>query len=265
MAQSPTEASAPRRQRRRRTGTGGVTWRCAQLWETGLRTKGPASGHGYALRGTISGRRHGLRADFPVERVGWGGSAPDPSRRSPPGLTPPGPELGYREEARAGPQCRPPKQGGSTTRRSSGGGPRAALDGRRRRRTRGVLAHWPRRGRCHVGGSGASVPWKLAVAAAAASERAASCFSSLESRRREAAAGGMEKSRMNLPKGPDTLCFDKDEFMKVRAGGSAPWSRAVGGLPSFALRGLSSGLSCALPGPRPPRTGPRRGPRCASQ
>lgn len=64
---------------------------------------------------------------------------------------------------------------------------------------------------------------------------------------------------MNLPKGPDTLCFDKDEFMKVRAGGSAPWSRAVGGLPSFALRGLSSGLSCALPGPRPPRTGPRRG------
>uniref|UniRef100_A0A4W2EQX9 Conserved oligomeric Golgi complex subunit 2 n=1 Tax=Bos indicus x Bos taurus TaxID=30522 RepID=A0A4W2EQX9_BOBOX len=25
----------------------------------------------------------------------------------------------------------------------------------------------------------------------------------------------MEKSRMNLPKGPDTLCFDKDEFMKV--------------------------------------------------
>uniref|UniRef100_A0A8B9Y492 Conserved oligomeric Golgi complex subunit 2 n=1 Tax=Bos mutus grunniens TaxID=30521 RepID=A0A8B9Y492_BOSMU len=25
----------------------------------------------------------------------------------------------------------------------------------------------------------------------------------------------MEKSRMNLPKGPDTLCFDKDEFMKL--------------------------------------------------
>ncbi|XP_043776155.1 conserved oligomeric Golgi complex subunit 2-like isoform X1 [Cervus elaphus] len=24
----------------------------------------------------------------------------------------------------------------------------------------------------------------------------------------------MEKSRMNLPKRPDTLCFDKDEFMK---------------------------------------------------
>ncbi|CAI9164380.1 unnamed protein product [Rangifer tarandus platyrhynchus] len=24
----------------------------------------------------------------------------------------------------------------------------------------------------------------------------------------------MEKSRMNVPKGPDTLCFDKDEFMK---------------------------------------------------
>uniref|UniRef100_H3BL04 Component of oligomeric golgi complex 2 n=1 Tax=Mus musculus TaxID=10090 RepID=H3BL04_MOUSE len=24
----------------------------------------------------------------------------------------------------------------------------------------------------------------------------------------------MEKRRMNLPTGPDTLCFDKDEFMK---------------------------------------------------
>ncbi|XP_059005345.1 conserved oligomeric Golgi complex subunit 2-like isoform X2 [Mustela lutreola] len=24
----------------------------------------------------------------------------------------------------------------------------------------------------------------------------------------------MERSRMNLPKGPDSLCFDKDEFMK---------------------------------------------------
>ncbi|XP_059011849.1 conserved oligomeric Golgi complex subunit 2-like isoform X2 [Mustela lutreola] len=24
----------------------------------------------------------------------------------------------------------------------------------------------------------------------------------------------MERSRMNLPKGPDTLCFEKDEFMK---------------------------------------------------
>lgn len=29
----------------------------------------------------------------------------------------------------------------------------------------------------------------------------------------------MEKRRMNLPTGPDTLCFDKDEFMKVRASG----------------------------------------------
>lgn len=27
----------------------------------------------------------------------------------------------------------------------------------------------------------------------------------------------MEKKKMNLPKGPNTLCFDKDEFMKVRA------------------------------------------------
>lgn len=44
---------------------------------------------------------------------------------------------------------------------------------------------------------------------------AASCsWASLRSGRREAAAGGMERSRMNLPTGPDTLCFDKDEFMK---------------------------------------------------
>ncbi|KAG8515053.1 Conserved oligomeric Golgi complex subunit 2 [Galemys pyrenaicus] len=46
-----------------------------------------------------------------------------------------------------------------------------------------------------------SVQWEAAVAAAAVPLRAA-------------AARGMEKSRMNLPKGPDTLCFDKDEFMK---------------------------------------------------
>lgn len=31
--------------------------------------------------------------------------------------------------------------------------------------------------------------------------------------------GVMEKRRMNLPTGPDTLCFDKDEFMKVREPG----------------------------------------------
>lgn len=29
----------------------------------------------------------------------------------------------------------------------------------------------------------------------------------------------MEAKKMNLPRGPDNLCFDKDEFMKV-AGGS---------------------------------------------
>nr|CAI9696685.1 unnamed protein product [Rangifer tarandus platyrhynchus] len=47
----------------------------------------------------------------------------------------------------------------------------------------------------------------------------------------------MEKSRMNLPKGPDTLCFDKDEFMKVRPGGLRSPSR--GGWPVFlSLRGL---------------------------
>lgn len=44
---------------------------------------------------------------------------------------------------------------------------------------------------------------------------------------------------MNLPKGPDTLCFDKDEFMKVRS--PAPGR----GWPALlALWGLSSGFSC---------------------
>ncbi|XP_043744903.1 conserved oligomeric Golgi complex subunit 2-like isoform X3 [Cervus elaphus] len=49
----------------------------------------------------------------------------------------------------------------------------------------------------------------------------------------------MEKSRMNLPKGPDTLCFDKDEFMKVRPGGCAPRAEA-GGLSSFPSEASSS-------------------------
>ena len=48
---------------------------------------------------------------------------------------------------------------------------------------------------------------------------------------------------MNLPKGPDTLCFYKDEFTKVRPGGCAPRAK-VGGLSSFP------------PGP-PPAAGPR--------
>lgn len=52
---------------------------------------------------------------------------------------------------------------------------------------------------------------------------------------------------MNLPKGPDTLCFDKDEFMKVRAGAPRP----AGGLPSAALRGLLGLL------PASPRRGRR--------
>lgn len=51
----------------------------------------------------------------------------------------------------------------------------------------------------------------------------------------------MEKSRMNLPKGPDTLCFDKDEFMKVRARPRSP-----------------SRLLPPCLGPRPRETGPRR-------
>lgn len=28
----------------------------------------------------------------------------------------------------------------------------------------------------------------------------------------------MEARKMNLPRGPENLCFDKDEFMKVSAG-----------------------------------------------
>lgn len=36
----------------------------------------------------------------------------------------------------------------------------------------------------------------------------------------------MEKRRMNLPTGPDTLCFDKDEFMKVRADPPLSWPDA---------------------------------------
>lgn len=51
---------------------------------------------------------------------------------------------------------------------------------------------------------------------------------------------------MDLPKGPDTLCFDKDEFMKVRAGaplpGSAPGLRE-GRLPSASCRVPSAGTS----------------------
>lgn len=29
---------------------------------------------------------------------------------------------------------------------------------------------------------------------------------------------GMEAKKMNLPRGPENLCFDKDEFMKVGRG-----------------------------------------------
>ncbi|KAJ8787332.1 hypothetical protein J1605_005737 [Eschrichtius robustus] len=57
--------------------------------------------------------------------------------------------------------------------RGGGGGrPGAPLGGGGRRPARGALADWPRRGRCHVGGSGAF----CAVAAAAESVRAVSCF-----------------------------------------------------------------------------------------
>lgn len=67
---------------------------------------------------------------------------------------------------------------------------------------------------------------------------------------------------MSLPKGPDTLCFDKDEFMKVRAGAalSEPRlrSRSRGGWPAvLSLRGLL-GLLLLGPGPRTPRISSRR-------
>ena len=72
---------------------------------------------------------------------------------------------------------------------------------------------------------------------------------------------------MNLPKGPDTLCFDKDEFAKVRAGAalSEPGLRSrsrgcalgaeAGGLPSFPS-GASSGCSCWVLGRAHPGSAP---------
>lgn len=42
---------------------------------------------------------------------------------------------------------------------------------------------------------------------------------------------------MNLPSGPDTLCFDKDEFMKVEPGRAAEGTVLLGPSP----RGLPSG------------------------
>lgn len=36
---------------------------------------------------------------------------------------------------------------------------------------------------------------------------------------------------MNLPRGPDTLCFDKDEFMKVRAELTPSWALGAGPAP----------------------------------
>ncbi|OWK06374.1 hypothetical protein Celaphus_00011829 [Cervus elaphus hippelaphus] len=55
---------------------------------------------------------------------------------------------------------------------------------------------------------------------------------------------------MNLPKGPDTLCFDKDEFMKVCPGDCAPRAEA-GGLSSFPS-GASSGCWAAHAPDLPP-------------
>ena len=59
---------------------------------------------------------------------------------------------------------------------------------------------------------------------------------------------------MNLPRGPDKLCFDKDEFMKVRPGGCSPRAEA-GGLSSFSS-GAFSGCWAAHAPDLPP-AGPR--------
>ncbi|CAI9160043.1 unnamed protein product [Rangifer tarandus platyrhynchus] len=61
----------------------------------------------------------------------------------------------------------------------------------------------------------------------------------------------MEKSRMNLPKRPETLCFDKDEFMKVLPGDCALRAEADG------LSSFPSGASSRC-WPRTPRISPRR-------
>lgn len=103
-------------------------------------------------------------------------------------------------------------------------------------------------GRCHVGGSGASPTVEIdrGCGRRVGPLGAASCsWASLRSGRREAAAGGMERSRMNLPTGPDTLCFDKDEFMKVPGRFSPEPGR--GGPPPSALRprGLPTGSGLA--------------------
>lgn len=58
---------------------------------------------------------------------------------------------------------------------------------------------------------------------------------------------------MNLPKGPDTLCFDKDEFMKVRAG--APL--LFGASPRTSARPLGGDLAAR----RSESLGPRLGGR----
>lgn len=63
---------------------------------------------------------------------------------------------------------------------------------------------------------------------------------------------------MNLPKGPDTLCFDKDEFMKVRAGLRArgwPARRCPRGRPRASARGPSAGTALPFAVSLPPQGG----------
>lgn len=75
---------------------------------------------------------------------------------------------------------------------------------RRRRPARGALADWPRRGRCHVGGSGASGPREVAVAVAARPcvlARSVPRPRSLVSRRWEAAAAGWRGAGWTCPRG----------------------------------------------------------------
>lgn len=62
---------------------------------------------------------------------------------------------------------------------------------------------------------------------------------------------------MNLPKGPETLCFDKDEFLKVRAA-SASRSRAVGCVSPPCPSGVHY-LGVALPARALGRAEPRLG------
>lgn len=71
-----------------------------------------------------------------------------------------------------------------------------------------------------------------------------------------AGAGPGMEAGMNLPRGPENLCFDKDEFMKVQGCGGASGRLRVGVTGSLRERGARSlGRGFTAP-PRPcPRPG----------